>query len=329
MTTFKIYKLHFTSPLHIGDAREDYGSSRQTIDSDTMYAALTSCLAKLGRTIPEDGFLGCTISSLFPFYQKSPSENAVLFLPKPLKQKLPNISVEHRKRLKKVQWLDASSFSDVLNGHPLFENESELSYAQGKYYSKDRIDTEFMYSQVSQRVTVSWDFIKPTTPFYMDRIWFHDYSGLYFMVEGDDNTIKPALDLLQEEGIGTDRNVGNGHFVYEEDELSLNLPESAEFSMSLSSFIPDSRSQLADMMDSDEVAYELHRCGGWITTAPYNSLRKNVIHTFLPGSVFRYDSSDQHILGRIIDLNPGIQFDRKVDHPVWRCGKSIFVPIKF
>ena len=55
---FTIYKLHFTSPLHIGDARDDYSVSLKTIASDTMYAALTSCLAKLGESIPPKGDLG-------------------------------------------------------------------------------------------------------------------------------------------------------------------------------------------------------------------------------------------------------------------------------
>ena len=34
MATFKIYKLHFTAPLHIGSQREDEGYSMNTIQSD-------------------------------------------------------------------------------------------------------------------------------------------------------------------------------------------------------------------------------------------------------------------------------------------------------
>lgn len=68
---FKIYKLHFTTPLHLGDARDDYSISLRSISSDTMYAALTSCMAKLGKENDiKNGDLNCSISSLFPFYQK-------------------------------------------------------------------------------------------------------------------------------------------------------------------------------------------------------------------------------------------------------------------
>ena len=58
--TFKVFKLHFTTPLHIGDARDDYSISQKTIASDTMYAAITATLAKLGREIKE-GDLGSHI----------------------------------------------------------------------------------------------------------------------------------------------------------------------------------------------------------------------------------------------------------------------------
>ena len=67
MATFKIYKLHFTSPLHIGDQHEDEGISLKTIASDTLQAALMACLAKIGTSIPETGELGFTLSSTFPY----------------------------------------------------------------------------------------------------------------------------------------------------------------------------------------------------------------------------------------------------------------------
>ena len=54
MATYKIYKLHFTAPLHIGDQHEEEGISLKTIHSDTIYAALMSCLAKTGFEIPAD-----------------------------------------------------------------------------------------------------------------------------------------------------------------------------------------------------------------------------------------------------------------------------------
>ena len=330
--TFNVYKLHFTSPLHLGDAREDYGISLRTIASDSLYAALISCLAKLGKKIPKDGDLKCTISSLFPFYQKDKEDkNAVLFFPKPLKQTLPpsKKAVEERKKIKKVTWLDASYFTKILQGEQLFDEQTIGGNAiQGEYMTDAPIDKDFISSQVSPRVTVSRDFSEDAKPFYMDRVAFKGYSGLFFIADGDVTLLKKALNLLQHEGIGTDRNVGNGYFEYENSSIEIEVPDDAEFAMSLSSFIPESKEQLQQMIASDEVAYDFQRRGGWITTPPHNTLRKNVIYAFTAASVFKLHSNGLTTLGKVdIDLKPEIR-DDKLNHPVWRCGRALLLPIK-
>jgi CRISPR type III-A-associated RAMP protein Csm4 len=87
----------------------------------------------------------------------------------------------------------------------------------------------------------------------------------------------------------------------------------------LSTFIPEDKLQLEQAIDNQQVAYELVRRGGWITSAPYNTLRKNAIYAFSAGSVL----SGNHV-GKIVDLAPkGL-----INHPVWRCGKTIVLPIK-
>lgn len=328
--TFNIYKLHFTSPLHLGDARDDYGVSLKTIASDTMYAAMISCLAKLGEEIPDDGDLGCTISGLFPFYQKDRNTGAVLFLPKPLKQTLPTTdrAIEERKKVKKVAWLDATYFSKALNGEHLFENDVVFDKIQGEYLTDSDIDKDFIVSQVSPRVTVSRDGQEDAVPFYMDRIMFKGYSGLFFIADGDVESLEKALNLLQYEGIGTDRNVGNGYFEYEKDSIELEIPDNADFAMSLSSFVPESEKQLQGMLNSENVAYDFQRRGGWITTPPYNTLRKNVIYSFTASSVFKSKCMGLETKGRAgIDLKPDIVPDDKLKH-IWRCGRALFLPIK-
>ena len=328
--TFNVYKLYFTSPLHLGDAREDYGISLRTIASDSLYAALISCLAKLGADVPVNGDLGCTISSLFPFYQKEKESNAVLFFPKPLKQTLPTSdkAVEERKKVKKVAWLDAQAFSKILNGKQLFD-DATIDNIQGEYLTDKEIDKDFICSQVSARVTVSRDGQKDAKPFYMDRIMFKGYSGLYFIAIGDVSLLEKALNLLQHEGIGTDRNVGNGYFEYENPSIEIDVPDDAEFAMSLSSFVPESKEQLQQMIASDEVAYDFQRRGGWITTPPHNTLRKNVIYAFTAASVFKLHSNGLTTLGKVdIDLKPEISWDDKLNHPVWRCGRALLLPIK-
>lgn len=329
----KTYKLHFSSPLHLGDARDDYSVSLQTMDSDTMYAALISCLAKLGKDIPEDGDLGCTISSLFPFYQKekTTSDTAVYFFPKPLKQTLPTSekAIEERKKVKKVAWLDASYFSKALNGEQLFDDATIEILDKGVFLTNEKIDKNFITSQVSPRVAVSRDGQEDANPFYMDRISFKDYSGLFFIVEGDTTLLDSAIALLQTEGIGTDRNVGNGYFESEEGEVEITIPALAEHEMSLSLFIPESKEQLSTLLNSKDVAYDFKRRGGWITTPPHNTYRKKYVYAFTAASVFSNKTHGAEIKGRVgVDLKPEKNWGDEIEHPIWRCGRAIFLPIK-
>ncbi len=328
-TKFKVYKLHFTTPLHIGDARNDYSISLKTYQSDAMYAALTSCLAKVGKEIPKDGDLGFTISSLFPFYQKNENDKPVYFLPKLLKQKLPKLEdIGNAKKVKKVSWLDISYFEKLIGGITLFENGTDLEHIKGDFLTASIIESEFISSQVSQRVTISRDLSEDAKPFYMDRIYFKEKSGLYFIASGDTKLLDGALEVLQHEGIGTDRNVGNGYFTFKPDEIEIDLPES-NFISNLSIFCPESETQLNEMLNDKDVAYDFTKRGGWITTTPHNSIRKNTVHMFTPASVFKASktSTDIDIKGKIVDLNPSQSY-LGIEHPIWRNGKSIFIPVK-
>lgn len=304
---FTVYRLHFTSPLHVGDAREDYGISLKTLSSDTLYAALTATLAKMGAIIPDDGDLGCVISSLFPYRKDTREADPTYYFPKPLGVRYPkDLKPEDFKKTKKMQWLDLPQFEKALYGQPV-----EVSKTP-----------DFIKSNVSERVSVvSRDYSEDSKPFYMDRIYFEGDSGLFFIAEGDTTMINKALPLLALEGIGTDRNVGNGFFEYERDTLSISLPHDTEYGISLSTFIPESKEQLITLL-SNHSSYELQRRGGWITTPPYNSIRKNVIYAFAAGSVF---SGIQSGAGKIVDLAPqGLV----LQHPIWRCGKTLVLPIK-
>jgi len=328
-TNFSIYKLHFATPLHLGDEREDYSISLKTYQSDAMYAALTSCLAKIGKDIPTDGDLGFAISSLFPFYQKDDKSQAVYFFPKILNQKLPKLEdISHTKTVKKVSWLDVDYFEKLINGIAIFENKQAIKDIQGDFLSSQTIVKDFITSQVSPRVTVSRDQSEDAKPFYMDRIYFKDYSGLFFITQEDTSLLNIALEILKDEGIGTDRNVGNGFFDFEKAELTLDLPES-DFITNLSMFCPESEHQLNEMLQSNDVAYDFTKRGGWITTSPHNSIRKNSITMFLPASVFTSTNRHQNveIKGKIVDLKPRLSF-AGIDHAIWRSGKSIFINVK-
>ena len=322
MAIFKVYKLHFTTPVHFGDCRGDYGISQRTIQSDTLYAALTSSLSKLGIEIPGNGDLGFTISSLFPYYQIGEHGQPVYFLPRPKKLSLlEEKDIEQRKKIKKISWLDVKYFEEVINGcAPQHVLASDI---QGEFLSYKKIDDKFICNQTQERVTVSRTGIEDAKPFYMDRVAFKEYSGLYFIAEGNTALLDKALSLLQYEGIGTDRNVGNGIFKYQTDNIEIKLPDSYNGQMSLSIYIPSNQEELDLMLAGKNLAYDFVRRGGWITTYPYNTLRKNFVYAFTPASVFGLYSPTE-TKGKIVDLGvdvPGL------NHPIYRCGRSLFIPI--
>ena len=336
IATYKIFKLHFTSPLHIADRHEDESNSMKTIQSDTLYAALTSCLAKTVAAMPENGDLGFAISSLFPYFQRGKDDNPIYFLPMPMQASLSELAdVSMAKKVKRIQWIDSELYTNVLTGDRLFDGSDKyIPYIQESYLTKRALpeDTngskEFVMSEVSQRVTLnSRTGDEDAKPYYVDKVIFRYESGLYFIAEGDTELLEKALNLLAIEGVGTDRNVGFGFFEYTSDSLSLNIPEDADHQIALSLLIPESKEQLGELLASDNVAYDFTRRGGWITTYPFTTLRKNAIYGFLPGSVFFKTNEPSHIIGKIVDLRPEIG-ELTPDHPVWRCGKSIMVPIK-
>ena len=335
MSTFKVYKLHFTAPLHISNQHEDENASLKTIHSDTLYAALISCLAKAGHSIPQDGDLGFTVSSLFPYFQKDEDSTPVYFLPLPLHHKQAEIADPTMlKKVKRVQWVDSALYSTVLAGNPLFEGTDNYSRIQDSYLTDKQLPEdvngarEFVRSEVSQRVTLqSRTGEEDAQPYYTDKILFRHHAGLYFIAEGETTLLETALAILSSEGIGTDRNVGFGFFDFTTDSITIDLPVQADHQLALSLLIPASKEQLEMLMSSERVAYDFVRRGGWITTYPYMTLRKNAIYGFLPGSVFHKDTDTAcSAIGKIVNLKPEVD-GVEIDHPVWRNGKSIMLPI--
>lgn len=163
-------------------------------------------------------------------------------------------------------------------------------------------------------------------PYYVERVSFRDYAGFYFIVEGNTELLDKAIRILSLEGIGSDRNVGFGFFDYSVSQFSIDIPTEADNVVIFSMMIPATEDQLTKMMDSPNASYDFVRRGGWITTPPYGTLRKNAIYAFLPGSVFhKIEGLDYY--GKVVDLCPELG-EATPNHPIWRCGKAITLPIK-
>ncbi len=324
--SLKIYRLYFNSPLHISDVRADYSNSEQVIHSDTICAAIMQAWACLGKDEWITGNPGFTLSSMFPFTQDE-DKNKVYFFRKPYF--LP-ISVDRvnkagdSKKYKRVQYIDASFFEKLLNG----EFDATVNDAKGPYLTASSIDDEFIKSKVAPRIRWHRDEAEDAEPFYMERLYFKQGSGLWFACEGnkqDDARVESALRFLSDAGLGTDRNVGNGRFSFENDKLELRIPEESNYCINLSLYCPASVGVLKTMVEGAR-GYDFIRRGGWIGE-PYNTYRKRSVHMFSEGSVFSRKTQGIESDGITHDLRP-METPVKVRHPVYRVGKALFLPMK-
>ncbi len=324
--TYTAYFLRFTTPLHIGDYKPDsYEKSESFLRSDTLAAAIIATWAKQGH---EDwingGDLPFTLSSAFPFYDNM--DNEVVFFPR-LKSafNLSDRDSSLSKTIKKVSWLDQTYFEKVLNGDDVSHQLGNK--IKGEFLSDVALpDEPFMYKQETERVKIPRERSDTgqSEPYYVERIYFNN-AGLYFLAIGSGfEKLEEALELLQYEGFGTDRSIGNGFFTYSKREITLRMPDESNYSASLGLYVPDNKEAFLDSLD-ENTAYDLIKRGGWISTPGYQTLEKNSIYMFTEGSIFKKNKAIDGIGN--IDLSPANP-PTKLDHKIYRSGKTIFVPVK-
>lgn len=348
MPKFITFKLHFTSPLHLAKGKIDYDTADTVLHSDTLKSALAVSALQLGLTNDVEAFLNSfQISSAFPFYEDE------YFFPKPnfldaekeSDNRLQIIDLEankQRKKVKKIQFIGKSCFENLLKDKQKFPE----GYFQGSFLSEifdEKNKPKIFQSETQERVQIPHivDEKNPTRPYYVDRLYFSENAGLYFIVQANEDTIKTVnncLKLLGDNGLGTDRNVGNGQFEFEQKEINLQLPENANHLTNISLYCP-TKDELIKDEKLNVLSYNLMKRGGWIAS-PENenhiSLRKRSVFMFQEGSIFpnvstlaKFDTLPK--FGKVVDLKPDNEKlqEMKVDitHSIFRDGQSLFLPI--
>ena len=332
------FKLEFDSPLHIGTVRADYDTSATYQHSDTLYAALVAAWCSLGledklgemwdteiNGQPRD----FTLSSLFPFCHTD--QRDFYFLPVPLG----TVDVADKgfsKKLKKAEYLDLDYFMRIQKYGKL---EVPVESIHGSYLTAESTFhgyENFIDRKVYPRARVPRSGQSNETEiYYLERIFFRKGSGLFGLALVENDLVKERLlkllAFLGDEGIGTDRRVGHGFFKVTEikdvnwDEL---LQVNADYRTNLSLFLPESQAQLRAMLGT-ESRYKLIKRGGWITNDGYLTYRKKSVHMFMEGGLF---ATADAVAGHSVDLRPtGLPPGKSVDTPIYRTGKSLFLPI--
>lgn len=328
---FEVIYFKFKTPLHLSNVRADYGLTERIVHSDTLYAAIMQTWASLGKEEWISQNPDFTLSSLFPFTPDLNTGLPIHFFAKPYLK--PNNRTESRpedsKKFKKVQYVDQDYFERYLNYTFI---DSDLSSLQGAYQTQGSIDPHFMTTNVQQRIKRPRNEQEDSVPFYMERIYFKEGSGLFCLVQYDNpearNRLMAALNLLAENGIGTDRSVGNGQFEVSPGKIELDVEAHADYALNMSLFCPDSKEELAEMLSGESVKYEIIKRGGWMSE-PYNTFRKRSVYMFRESSVFSIKNDGVFSKGKTVNLQPdNAALPVKVEKPVWRVGKALFLPVK-
>ena len=326
MLNYKIIKMTNMSPMHIGLGRDSYDVSAGALHSDTLTAALASVRALSGKDGDLKQFLeSFALSSAFPYCGNT------LFLPKP-SGKI-NVEVEgmeekdYRKLLKKVAYVASTLWQKLINGEKLLIARNQL---QGQYLLEKPEDNFLspMVSMINQRVSVPRKDNEDATPFAFEWTYFREGCGLYCLLDAESDVASEVEDLfneLGEQGIGSDRNVGGGHFGIDTTK-TIEMPEvlDSDGTMLLSMYIPTG--QELTKLNVETSRYQLLKRGGYIAGSSSDNLRhlrKNTVYMFTAGSVF---NCVEHLNGKVVDLRP--QWKDGDLHPVYRSGKALSINIK-
>ncbi len=306
-----------------------YENSLTQLHSDTLKSAIFSSalvLDDLNEIQTEELWNSFIVSSAFPYLK------AELFFPKPMLG-LQEFEEEHdanAKKFKKISFIGKSYFEDLLHGGKKRISKKHIS-SRGDFLSDhpdlQGSDYKVMQKELQQRITVPRGSLEDTVPFYQERIFFEQDAGLWFILEASDQKhsalVNGAIGVLGESGVGTDRNVGNGQFSIETDELELNLPEAGNKQINLGLFCPDTGDLNSDLLA--ESSYLLIKRGGYISNLndpQFLSYRKKSVYMFQEGSAF---AGMGKLNGKFVDLKPEAV---PVNHPIWREGRAIFLPCK-
>lgn len=348
---FTLIKLrNFKGGLHLskGD-KNSYSEGQKVLHSDTLKSALFVCCLQLyGEKIANKEFLeGFKISSAFPFVDNGVQN--FFYFPKPntrLNLKIVNQeNIEHKgslKILKKLKFLEKNLFEKVINQEEIkLQNKVNI---KGDYasLSESASQLKLFKNETYQHVTIDRLGKSDSDTYYVDKRYFHQNAGLFFLLECNDTELKSkvisSLRLLADSGIGTDRNNGNGLFEFGGKEgidviedFELKVPDvTSSHNICLSLYLPKDENELGNL---DKAQYDLIKRGGYIASpsdTKHLTLRKRSVYMFEEGSLF-YGTNQR--TGNIVDLQPSIEGLQRASidkllHPIYRDGRAIFIPCK-
>jgi len=310
---FKLCKLTFTSPFHVGERENILEKTEVYIHSDTLFSAfchnylllygskkLENLLEKFTQGNPP-----FKISSAFPWWDDK------FFFPIPLNQ------IPKEKELKKITFIEKDGFEKLLLGQPLEEIAKNFQ----------TIPTQKEKSKPWETVNVPRIGLSRLTNhpgenyFHFGEVIYQENSGLFFLIDFKDENFekefKATMNLMSQEGIGGDRTVGKGLFKIPEFlDLEFNLPQTLDATITLSLYSPTKE----EIPEIRKGYYEIKERSGYIYSPLGRNIRRKSIRMIVEGSVFPGDKK-----GQLANVTPEIFQDK---HKIYRYGLYFSLPCK-
>lgn len=325
---FKVYKLQFKAPLHIGEEGIGAEKIETYVHSDTLMGALVNMYALLGKEVnfSDPPF---KVTSAFPF------SGDLFFFPVPigtlhhLMQEADDLSIV--KKLKKVKFIEKSLFEKLLRGEAF--SLSEINWKLLKKFNQFLIPSGvnsfngvFSVSEVPRiRVDRGDHSVKGGNIFYFSQLFFHERCGLFFLVDMADEHVEQfeaALSLLADEGLGADRNVGKGFFSWEKTEIELQIPENAD-SVYLASLYYPKFEEISNKIDISNSYYKILTRKGFVFNFKLSGLRRSPVRMLEEGSILKVkDGNDINGDNPVV-----IPAGEQSEFPIYRYGKAFYFPI--
>lgn len=317
------YMLKFQSPLHLGI--DGIGSEKieDCLHSDTIFSAVVTCWKML---FEDDIDLLChtpgfKISSAFPYI----GENK--FYPVPIGA-LDDIMSDKKEDLK--EWRKLKYIPEDLLIRYLTKGKfdfDDLKILKGQYADlfQEKFGQEFERPRVTVcRISSS---VLDGGYFHSRDFVFNENSGYYFLADFDDQPTQDkfdaALRLLGDNGIGADRNVGRGQFVFDKQKIdSFSRPAPGQKALLLSLYFP-SKEEVNDGV-LDKSFYTIVSRYGYVAAFGIGNIRRKKINMLAEGSVIGGKGKRAGMIKKVVDKNEfqGLLFN------VYRNGVGFFVAIK-
>ncbi len=273
-----IIKLKFKTPIHIGN--RNLSDSVYDLKADTIFSALcieSGNIEKLVSLVKEKKL---KISDGLPYV------GDYYYIPKPMlfiKQE-----TEEYKLFKKIKYIT----EDAL-----------IPYLEGTLYPKDEIQNFTLgEADLRTRVCVGED------PYQVGLFTFHDNSGLYIIVEHEDEYIFDIFESLKYSGMGGKRSSGFGKFDFSVDEAFVFPKGNKKILLNTAMARPEELNKTLEGAN-----YLLEKRSGFIHGSRF---KKTDFYSFKAGSVFENDFE-----GDIFDVGNDV-------HPVYRYGVPMFLEVK-